>query len=519
MATGSGTWRATIDRDWVPDGNWLENQHPEDGHTASFDGNETGYGGASGCDGLPNVNLPNNAAWTVHFSFTANYTLSLSALLAGAAAGDIEIDSAGAIINPFSNGPVIDDFGTATIRNGHLLIFAGAPYTGNVVLAGGALDLFQFINPGRLDGNVSASADNSEVDWNKDAGGPGTLIGSFDAGGYTVTHSNPTGASLICDNAANLNLGADVPELDIEIQADTVLTRALAALNVTMTAGILNDGGLNSELLGSFVRNGGTFASTGIWTFSGSGNLKNAAYGGRFGGLVISGTMANTGIVYTRKATVTGTLGGTTNELAFFQPIAGWWGPQTGEVNCDVGIFVSKGAPGNDITLNNRMLRIYGNENNSLTIDAAIDTGAGTLWVYGDGAGVSQTLVVPGHRLRCGAFTIGDNNSSGKGIVSFTGSGVAEIASFAAGNAANVGNEYNLGAYSFLMGGLGNGADVAVTADHAHVHDGTLEHLDEVGTSGTIYRFGDSSGDNNNGNMTVVQCPAPIGPGAALMSA
>lgn len=511
MAEGdAGTYdwaNAAEDRDWQG-ANWTHVENgtpgnwPGDGGTARF---------VDKTIDMPNANLP--AAGTISFAFADDYpSLDLTTLLDdGASIGDIGIDG-GAIITP-SDG-VTHNFGTATVIEGALFA-AGALCHGDVVLAGGQL---AFGCDGGLDGDVLATAD-STMNWN--AGfGVEDLTGSFDAAGHAITHMNPTGAKLTCDNAANLDLGANVPELDIEVQANTALTRALKALNVTLTAGTLSDGGLDSELLGSFVRNGGTFASTGVWTFSGSGDLKNAAYGGRFGALVISGAMVNTGTVYTRKATITGTLGGATNKLTFFQATAGWWGPQTGEVNCDVAVYTSKGAPGNDITLKDRALRINTNENNSLTLDAAIDTGAGALRVYGDGNGVSQTLVIPGHRLRCGALAVGDDGAStGKGIVTFTGSGVAEIGSFAAKSASNVGNQMNLGAYTFLMGGLGAGADVAVTADHAHVHDGTLEHLDEAGTSGTILRFGDSSGDNNNGNMSIVQCPSPLGRGLALMAA
>jgi len=143
-----------------------------------------------------------------------------------------------------------------------------------------------------LDGGFLA-AGNCTVDWASTL----DIIGSFDAGGFAVTHSN-IGAvginQITCDIAdKNLDLGsthADLKKIVILIQAATTATSTVTAKIWQMTGGSYNDGGQAHNIDGDILDSGGTLVSTGTWTMTGTGNIA----GGTFQKLVLAASTKTT---------------------------------------------------------------------------------------------------------------------------------------------------------------------------------------------------------------------------------
>ena len=152
-------------------------------------------------------------------------------------------------------------------------------------------------------------------------------------------------------------------------------------------------------------------------------------------------TVTLTSTSWVKKYTGTGSLAVIAQILGISAPTAAWWGTQVGDVGCQLNISEPTSGPGNDVTLADRNCLVYTGLTKTLTMDANLDTGTGTLYVYGIGDDDSMTLDMAGYDLACGKLTLGTTAAiSGKGKVYF-GEGTIACASIVKGNAANDGNE------------------------------------------------------------------------------
>lgn len=270
---------------------------------------------------------------------------------------------------------------------------------------------------------------------------------------------------------------------------------------------------------GSYVNNGiGSLSNPGTLTMTGTGNL-NAGTTNYPAAVVVNGTVTLTGESHTKALSGTGDIALGAQTLCIYFPANNYW-TFSGSITATTGSVKIEGSAYSNaalIDVGTASLVLF----NSNLVDSAVFNGGLTC---GDLALTSSDWFTT-------RFTILNLNASGdvtygtaalNDSIILTLSGVCSVGSVGV-TATNTGAAHALalgeGSYVITGGGTVDGTDVVVTANYAHVHDGTLEHLDEDGTGGTILRFGDSSGDNNNGNMTIVQCPAPAGMGRALMAA
>lgn len=319
------------------------------------------------------------------------------------------------------------------------------------------------------------------------------------SGNITLDDITATAAAATI-SAANLDVGTNG---SLTFSDDAQITADIA-----LDGGAIADGGNDIEVIGDFIRSSGTLTSTGTWTFSGTGNLQHVSTS-TFGAIVISGTMTNTGLVYTKKATITGTLNGTTNYLFIYIPAAaGWWGPQTGTVNCDMYVRGTTYAPGNAITLNNRALHIESATSQTMTMDSAINLGTGMLQVNGTGAGDSMTVDMDDNALTCGAVRLGPTAAnSGQGILTLGDGPVLTIASVTRGNNANDTNGLNLSAANILLSGILDGDNqgtngITVTSVGANiVNSGGSGEIKEVTSDAVIHCWGLIDGGDNGPNV------------------
>lgn len=331
----------------------------------------------------------------------------------------------------------------------------------------------------------------------------GTSVLAF--GANTITFSG----NITLDDITATMGAATVSAANVDVGTDGSLTfsgDATITADIALDGGTIADGGNDVEVVGDFIKSSGTLTSTGAWTFSGTGNLSNSTSSQGFGHLVISGAMTNTGIVFAKKATITGTLGGDTNYLGFYSPSAGWWGAQTGTVNCNMEVQNGDSAPGNNITLTNKKLTISSSTTDSITMDANISTGTSELRVWGTGAGDSMTLDMNGYNMTCGLLRPGywgANSANGK----ITLGRNATIAAVTRGNDANVGDEMNLEACNILLSGILDGDNqgtngITITSLGANiVTSGASGQIKEVTSTGVIHCWGLTDGGNNGPNV------------------
>jgi len=169
------------------------------------------------------------------------------------------------------------------------------------------------------------------------------------------------------------------------------------------------------------------------------------------------------------------------------------------------------------------------------------DAGAPTLTMTGDLIGGDKLLRIStgsrnndttvldlnGHNMSAGGVRVGNPGSGdardGRLVC---GSGVIEIGAdgLASGGGASVtaatGIDHN-GGTVILEGtydGTAYGATkMSITSAGAHVHGGTIQDVD-LSSSGPLHCFGRAN-PGAGGNTNVVDCPAPMGPGLAMLAA
>ena len=152
-----------------------------------------------------------------------------------------------------------------TLNATDLILNGGFDLAGTVLLSGGSIDVASPIN---VTGNCA-------INWKTDAI-PGTLTGGLNAAGHVVRHTHTTGATLVCDVAGIINLGAAAVGLAVEIDAAGLGVTAGASIecgSFTMTAGTFTGGAYNVTAHGSIVHTAGTITGTGTYIMAATGNL------------------------------------------------------------------------------------------------------------------------------------------------------------------------------------------------------------------------------------------------------
>ncbi len=488
MATGSATWNGATDLDWNVDANWTPAQHPIGGDTATFDGNEAA--------GIPTSNLP--AAGEINFVFTGVYSEDLDDFLNGATVGTVLINNAATIIDPRDGAT--QGFGTATVTAG-ILNLNSENYAGDVVLNGGKL---QGRNIATLDGDITATAA-SFVDWNE-SGGVLIVTGSFDADGNTITHTNTTGASIVCDNTAFLDLGSVTDTgIDLEIAANTTTQGA-------------------DVLVGDFTRTGGTITPAGF-TIIASGNVEGvvgagmpnismpgtgktldwaSGAAGRIQKLTIDGTINLTGggTHLCEEFAGSGTLGRDAAETLTIRQPADNFSTFTGTIT--VPVLINMSADRSNILL----FKCAGVDikglvsNHILTLTGGLDAGGGEVYPHANNVGEVMTLIAA--ITDGGAVVLGDKAAADKSG-GWTASGVSDIASLASGNAANTANAFGLGTGTLQLSGVfeaDNGAnDITCTNTTGYIIGGTVQN---AVFDNNVDHLVDAAVDSGNTNVTEI---------------
>ena len=293
------------------------------------------------------------------------------------------------------------------------------------------------------------------------------------AGDFTLTSNGVTLPAITVDDAATTFAMAD----------------ALACAGFTMAAGVFDDAGHDVSLGGALAISGGTLTSTGTWTMTASADATCNGPLSEFA--VAPGVTANlTGILRTARFTaaadsvVTDAAGA--GYIYFVAAASGWWHAAC-RVGASVRLYNVTSTPGSAILLDDTYLRIDGNADTAITLDADIDLGAGDLLFYAAN-GRLHTLSLAGHGLVAGDAVLGRTGQTGGGVLN-CGSGAVHLDTVAAGDACNVGNALALDTARIAATGTIDGEHIAVTSDGARVLSGALANVD-VGYGDRIVAWG-----------------------------
>jgi hypothetical protein len=340
-------WINAVSTDWAVAGNW-SNGVPVTLDTVQF---------LDSTVDLPASNLPNagevfaivirddvGAGWNKElFDFLGTGSWGYTSLAIGSAAEHDTVVTAigrdseiGGTVTLYAEAHSNADFNNAaiTVKSGgswqnhyvstytqKVIVEAGGIFTaqdGLDALLNGGIDLAGTLNtcagiggPGVVD---SASPINVTGDATIDWGTGGNLLvvkGGLNANGFAVTHTNTTGATLICDAAGTLDLGGSAPGLHIDITAAiTNGVLPLSGLTVDIGAGGSFSGAITSTADGNTIIMANGTSITGTvnithtctWTNTGTNTLNiNAA-----GTLNLGTTTANTCVVNVTAATTIG---------------------------------------------------------------------------------------------------------------------------------------------------------------------------------------------------------------------
>jgi hypothetical protein len=154
-------------------------------------------------------------------------------------------------------------------------------------------------------------------------------------GTYIDGSASPGGANLEINTAGTVTLATDVDCVDF-----------------TPTAGTLIATGFELIARGDVLYTLGNVTGLGLTMTGTSKNISGIAVGNRLANLTIAtgATIDAIGLVHAEKATINGMLNGT-GKLVIYAGVAGWWGVQTGTLDCDLTTRATTNDPVNDITL------------------------------------------------------------------------------------------------------------------------------------------------------------------------
>jgi len=242
-------------------------------------------------------------------------------------------------------------------------------------------------------------------------------------------------------------------------------------------------------------------------TIDGDGDLENAGYANTIKELVVvDGVTATlTANCFTKKASPAGTIDGA-KALYIFGPTAAWWNQTgSGAVECDVVVRNATAGPGGAVTLSDTDLTVLSSlGDKTLTLDADVSVGAGTIKLETTGAGDDQTLTGTGV-LTASLLQLSTHTGAG---ASCTANLTGETHFIGAINGTAQGEN---GAQNILALGTCNiqsmttgldGANLTVTADSVHLYGNgsttTIKNVD-ISAAGTIWCHGfDEAGSTGN---------------------
>jgi len=212
---------------------------------------------------------------------------------------------------------------------------------------------------------------------------------------------------LLVDGADAQSLktnGVSMPAIEINKGGGTCTAQDAVTVHdadgFLLAAGTYDDGGNAHNIAGSIRRTGGTLTTAATWTMTADGTLQqNNHYGSAFYDLnVANGVTAtnDSAIVYVKKLSGGGTITGTASIAFSTNARSNWLAGWSGTLSIMVLLINCNKAPGGDITVANKDLRIYSTSSHTIAL-AGVNIGTGDLLIYGDGAGDSmiQTALGP----------------------------------------------------------------------------------------------------------------------------
>lgn len=331
---------------------------------------------------------------------------------------------------------------------------------------------------------------------------------TFDASNAMVLDSIEATAGAATITASSFAIGETAGRGKLTLTDDLTLTS-----DFELDGGELDMNSKDIAITGNIVYSSGTVSNRGTITQGGSNILDWGETTSIFDYHVEAGATitVDNGVSYVKSFTsgVGSTIQpDTTDALTIRQPSAGWWSSQLGTVAINVNVFVTNAAPGGDITLEDTNLAFQGNDT-TITMDGAIDLGAGTLTVAGYTTGKNQILNMDIFSLTCDAVLLGTAAADTRDGDLNLGSGTHSIGSITGGHANNTDNTLALGtcAISMTTGIVGANIDT-VTATAAHLYGNgttTIKNVD-ISAGGTIYcyNFDKAGSTGNSGDIRFV---------------
>ncbi len=306
------------------------------------------------------------------------------------------------------------------------------------------------------------------------------------AGDFTIDSALPDGVSVVLNGTGDITT---VSGNRSDLTVDTAGTHTAIGVgywdSFLLTTGTYADGGLAHNIAGSIIRTAGTLTSTGLWSMTASGTLKNEAQ--RLSLSVGSGVEATLSLrVLLRDLAGDGTITGdnTTNFILFnTSGIDNFW-TFSGTVTSKLEIVLGTGTTRSldqGVTLGNRDLLV---KRGTLQLGGDVNLGAGNLRAFtdvGDGDIDMVTLDLTCIDVRIGNGPRNAGVDFGTGTHAITGdikalTGATGVLTVDVGTAV-----FNLTPAAIFNGGVVGGtsnpltmAGAAINGGHAEIHGGTV---------------------------------------------
>jgi hypothetical protein len=291
-----------------------------------------------------------------------------------------------------------------------------------------------------------------------------------------------------------------------------------ASFDASAYTGEFDSATFDFDVGGDFKFNvGGTWTNAANCTLTltagNSGDIENPLFSNAVGEMLVAAGAAFrlTDNVFAKKVTATGDITRSAAEALFIvNASAAWWGAQSGTVACDLDVFRTIVAPGNNITLVDGCEVIFRtNAAHTITLNADINVGSsGTLRVQNTSTGDTMIVITGTGSITAGTVLLDSYNDGGSTARIVLDGGTHNIGQIQGHDDDNGSNEVYLGTCrinSMVAGIDGAKLDVVLGADPDNsdvatlVGDGTSTLTDFAMTNGTIRarRF-----DKANSNAT-----------------
>jgi hypothetical protein len=489
---------------------------------------------------IPTTNRPSTVTDVFHFIIASNVTVTLDNWLNGALIGNVTVNHEGAATSVTCVAAIT---GTATVTDGVLVangnlngaVTVAAPgdlYCDGSLTIGGAVTnnghffiggAFAIICTGLFTNNgtgIVNAPTGSTIDFNGGVTGGGTwglginskltLTSSGDFNLTSATWNVAAGSTLTMDLAGTLNLGtASVPNLAIDIKANTTLGASMACYGFTLTSGALSVSNKTITVgAGGFTDNGGTCtaeqlnivcaATTGVAKWPTATDILKSL-------TIDSGaTVTASGHIATAALALNGTLAmGASYDCYIFTDGDNFWtqgasGSITGTRTLDLRIYAARTNASAIIWGGTGPFAVYSSGGSySLTLAGKLTT-AGSLALYG-ASGLTSTLALNGGCDITGAVALGTGTTQ-SGALTLAAGQVHTLRSTLARSGTGTANALNL-AGIVNVGGDQTWTGIAVTlaastvikATAAVKIDGTLAAA-EARTNTNADVFSDGAG-------------------------